>query len=358
MPADNEDTRPPKRPRTAEETLSEFLTTNAPSASDGHLNRDLNLTRHEDLWFDDGSVVLLARETGFRVFRSLLAVHSTVFADMFSKSSSSNAEMFEGCPVIHLSDSPEDVTHFLRVLFPTELSQQTRILDFHQISAIIRLAHKYNFPDLLDQTITLLQQHFTSDFDIWNDNPVQYASESIAVINLARLVGIPSLLPSAFYMCAALHGAILDGFEREDKSVEYLSQEDVKRCMNGWNKLVEASLALIVHIFSLTANPSRADACDRRIKCPVALHAMMGDAVAECMQSSVSALASWGPFIQHNFPRDVQLCENCKQAAVDRDYTARRRLWEELPAIFDIEVDGWPSSPGGGDGDNVVSATT
>lgn len=216
----------------------------------------------------------------------------------------------------------------------------------------------------------MLQQYFTSDFESWNVKPFRYPFEvqpqqSIAVINLARLVGIPSLLPSAFYMCTALHGAILDGFEREDKSVEYLSQEDVKRCMNAWNKLVEATLALVVHIFSLTANPSRADACDRGITCPVALHTVIGDAVEECMQSSVSALASWGPFIEHNFSRGVQLCESCKQAAVDRDYTARRRLWEELPAIFDIEVDGWPSSAGsgplpsegGGDGDNDVSPT-
>ena len=79
--------------------------------------------RSAEFWFEDGSVVLVAQNTGFRVYRALLARQSTVFANMFSSSAPSSEEMFEGCPVVHVSDSAEDVAHFLGVLLPA--SQRT-----------------------------------------------------------------------------------------------------------------------------------------------------------------------------------------------------------------------------------------
>ena len=74
---------------------------------------------HPEFWFDDGSIVLVAQDTGFRIYRSLLALQSTVFADMLVASTSSADELLEGCPVIPLVDSPHDLAHLLRVLLPT-----------------------------------------------------------------------------------------------------------------------------------------------------------------------------------------------------------------------------------------------
>ena len=71
-----------------------------------------------DIWFSDGNIVLVARETAFRIYRRLLAGQSTVFSDMFASSTSSPDETFDGCPVVHLSDSPHDLAHLLRVLLP------------------------------------------------------------------------------------------------------------------------------------------------------------------------------------------------------------------------------------------------
>ena len=77
-----------------------------------------NLNRHPEIWYEDGNLVLVARETAFRIYRGLIAAQSTVFSDLFASSTSSPDEMFEECPVIHLSDSPQDLTHLLRVLLP------------------------------------------------------------------------------------------------------------------------------------------------------------------------------------------------------------------------------------------------
>ena len=72
-----------------------------------------------EFWFEDGSIILVARNVGFRVFRSLLAAQSPVLADMFSNPSRKIEGSSEGCPVVHLSDSPEDLRHLLRILVPS-----------------------------------------------------------------------------------------------------------------------------------------------------------------------------------------------------------------------------------------------
>ncbi len=40
--------------------------------------------RDNELWFEDRTVILVARDVEFRVYKGLLADHSPVFRDMFS----------------------------------------------------------------------------------------------------------------------------------------------------------------------------------------------------------------------------------------------------------------------------------
>ncbi|KAI0742404.1 hypothetical protein C8Q80DRAFT_905340 [Daedaleopsis nitida] len=78
-----------------------------------------NSKRDDDFWFEDGNVVLVARDVGFRIYRGLLPTQSSVFADMFASSSPSNTELYDGCPIIHPSDPADDFRDFLRVLIPS-----------------------------------------------------------------------------------------------------------------------------------------------------------------------------------------------------------------------------------------------
>lgn len=77
------------------------------------------ITRHPDLWFDDGSVILIAEDTGFRVYRGVLARHSEVFRDTFQIPQSTAVDITEEyCLVVHLSDdSAEEITIMLNILF-------------------------------------------------------------------------------------------------------------------------------------------------------------------------------------------------------------------------------------------------
>lgn len=74
------------------------------------------LTR-SDIWHSDGSVVLQARDTQFRVHWSVLALHSSVFRGMQGLPQAVDQPSMDGCPVVELSDSVEDVEHLLRALY-------------------------------------------------------------------------------------------------------------------------------------------------------------------------------------------------------------------------------------------------
>lgn len=44
---------------------------------------DVARARDAEFWFEDGTIVLVARHVEFRVYKSILADHSPVFSDMF-----------------------------------------------------------------------------------------------------------------------------------------------------------------------------------------------------------------------------------------------------------------------------------
>ncbi len=77
-----------------------------------------NPQRDTDIWLEDGSVVLVASHAvAFRIYRSLLAHHATIFKDMFSLGHSDiDEETIDNVRVVHLSDPPEALRVFLLLL--------------------------------------------------------------------------------------------------------------------------------------------------------------------------------------------------------------------------------------------------
>ena len=80
---------------------------------------DPDLITRSKIWFDDGSVVIQAELTQFRVHRSMLSRHSSVFRDMFSvpQPPGDQESAVEGCSIVHLSDSPQDWENLLTLMY-------------------------------------------------------------------------------------------------------------------------------------------------------------------------------------------------------------------------------------------------
>ncbi|KAH8108867.1 hypothetical protein DFH11DRAFT_1516297 [Phellopilus nigrolimitatus] len=208
-------------------SISDHGFDSAPIASTSAPSRPCS-RRHPEFWFTDGSVVLAVGDTLFRVHKTFLARHSGVFRDMFSLpqplsdpagAAVGDTEGFEGnpgedldgCPVVRLHDAPEDVASLLYALYDgPKLGDNSRD-DFRVVSGILRLANKYMIDSLRAQALEHLSVAWPSTLEGWDAreeilggwcgciNQSRYYPNPVEVINLAREVHAPGLLPSAFY---------------------------------------------------------------------------------------------------------------------------------------------------------------
>ena len=98
--------------------MSDTIQTSSDSGhSDAETPKSIDPIR-SDIWYEDGSVILQAENTHFKVYRGVLSESSSVFKDMFliPQPLSLASELIEGCTVVHLSDSAQELEYVLRAL--------------------------------------------------------------------------------------------------------------------------------------------------------------------------------------------------------------------------------------------------
>ncbi|KAI1795311.1 hypothetical protein LXA43DRAFT_37645 [Ganoderma leucocontextum] len=293
--SDATDTRPAKRTRLSDDPSSSSSSSSSTSKS--------QFNRHAEFWFDDGNIVLVARSVAFRIYRGLLASQSTVFSDMFASSSSSADETFEGCPIVQLSESPQDLAHLLRVLLPkSRIHYQPTDADpvrhFDEVFALVRLAHKYHIQPVQDQALAALRLFdFTDDFNTYftgiankTRSLVSKKARAIGAVNLARLTDTPSMLPLALYRCAYLDSALLlEGWKRRDGTVEELSPADLRRCINGRVALSQEQSIMRYRLFD--DHPS--DECAHPGQCQEMLRSLQNFIMLSRDYMHFTALIDW-----------------------------------------------------------------
>jgi hypothetical protein len=72
-----------------------------------------------EIWYHDGSVILQAQSTQFRVHWGVLSQHSVFFCDMHWLPQLDPSEQLsvDGCPVIELQDTVKDIKYLLSALY-------------------------------------------------------------------------------------------------------------------------------------------------------------------------------------------------------------------------------------------------
>jgi hypothetical protein len=80
-------------------------------------------SRDEDLYFEDGNVIISTSSGGddliyFRVHKSVLSKQSVVFRDMFSLPSVSDVDtMYDGVPLVRVHDDAKELKQFLQGIY-------------------------------------------------------------------------------------------------------------------------------------------------------------------------------------------------------------------------------------------------
>lgn len=227
----------------------------------------IELTRHSDLWFEDGSIVCRAENVLFRVHMSQLSRHSVCFRDMFALSSSSHTaievpshqpgidtvdlNILDNCPVIFLHDKAEDVAHLFTALYDGPNFGNNDQDDFRIVSGVLRLSTKYIIDSLREKAIAHLSMAWPSTLKGWEareDIGRSYEMATgtssghlypspIEVITLAREVDAPCLLPAAFYdLCRYPLSQVFEPNEDEplySPTQQGLSAFDIQRLCLG-----------------------------------------------------------------------------------------------------------------------------
>ncbi|KAF7377619.1 BTB domain-containing protein [Mycena sanguinolenta] len=226
------------------------------------------LTR-SDIWHDDGSVVLLVESTLFRVHWGVICLHSTFFRDMRDLPQPADQPNIEGCPVIELHDSLEDVEHLLHALHNTLVFNKEK-LSFPFIAAMVRMGRKYDFKNLLEAAMQRLQEEHPVTLEKHETFLQRAIAESryiphtivdqpglvFDMLTLVRENNLFTLLPSAYFRAIFHHSKnqwhsyelqpMLQTFEtppaKRQRTEEELTRSDIWHDDGSVVLLVESTL--------------------------------------------------------------------------------------------------------------------
>ncbi|KIP07179.1 hypothetical protein PHLGIDRAFT_45454, partial [Phlebiopsis gigantea 11061_1 CR5-6] len=107
--------------------------------------------------------------TLFRVNKSLLAFNSPVFADMFTLPNTSTQELYDGAPIVRVTDTAEDLTAVCSALYDISSLSLPRFDPDAPIrlTGVMRLATKYQIDTIRRRVIEILDDSWPQTYDQW-----------------------------------------------------------------------------------------------------------------------------------------------------------------------------------------------
>ncbi|KAJ7782679.1 hypothetical protein B0H16DRAFT_1682116 [Mycena metata] len=302
-------------------------------------DKDASITR-SNIWYKDGSVVLQAQNTQFRVHWGLLSQNSSFFRDLEDLPQPPDQPTVDRCPVIELPDDEVDVEFVLKALYsPTFLCQTS--LPFAAVAAHIRLGRKYDFKELLDSAVGRLAfenptsfEEFEARFVAMGYIPTRitpspgFYFDTVTLLSENRLW---SLLPCACFRLVTMHNAaqLFDGLPRGDGTLASLSLVDLRRCVAGRERLFTKQFES-----GYTFGWRRAlqfDACANRASSG-RLCGHTRYALVETYSDGLSLPGS---------PEELSciykhLCSACCDQIKPASLAGFKKIWEELPDAFGV----------------------
>ncbi|KAF7299338.1 BTB domain-containing protein [Mycena indigotica] len=300
------------------------------------------ILRSKDFWFDDGNVILQVQSTQFRLSKSVLAMHSPVFRDMFSLPLPPEEPLVEGCPVVVLfGDTSEDWEYLLRAIFPKECFHDgaDSAPSVPDLCAVLRLSKKYDIAGFRKRCVKLLKTTFPSSLEQlddvvgfqWRGLSVKVDADTaevcVQIINLAREVGLYSVLPSAFY--TILHWQHGES-GRQDKHIANLEhKEDQFKYLKACNTIIRCYEATPLVWLSSQSGISW-DGCLHHLQCSAQRKALLLELLSAPDQV-LGFLDEW------NDEWDQKMCALCAEKAKPVYETTRIKCWEKLPEYFGLD---------------------
>ncbi|KAF7969822.1 hypothetical protein HWV62_28032 [Athelia sp. TMB] len=285
-----------------------------------------------DIWYEDGNVVLQAGGMQFKVFRGVLAECSSVFKDMFTfpQPSAADTEQVEGCPVIHLSDSAQEVKIVLQAICQRKYVNNGGKLPLDVIAAFLSLGRKYDIQKLRAEAQIKLYQQFPLTLEEKDKLPTDtfisidmLANHYMKLAVIARKEGILSILPDLLYRCCEIYSVehFIHGIIVDDSTYRLVAKDQIA-CLSA-----ERAISVAQSLTTWKWAYSDDERCFRPEQCIPARQKILQQLLPV---PEIEALVLWP------LERTAELCLFCRAGARVIHESGRTRFWEQLPDIFGL----------------------
>ncbi|KAJ7142088.1 hypothetical protein C8R43DRAFT_1109255 [Mycena crocata] len=308
--------------------------------------------RVQELWFQDGNLVIQAGKSLFRVYRGILATHSPVFEDMLSFPQPPDSELVDGCPLVRLPDASNEVAVFLKALLnPQFFLPFPAPTQYDTIAGCLRLSHKYGVDFLRRRALVHFSSAYTTLLSEWDVLPVDSAAPplppltswqnpsnpafNLHFIQLSREVDALWLLPLGFYRLSAalsysalgrdiFHGAIYNDIPAS------LSIQDQDTFLK--RHIIQCS-STTADIMRFLSHPVEIEGCTSSTLCLVKrLRAV--ESSREMLRANPSIpLDVWD---SGDWETLTDLCPICFRVLEKAHKHARVEFWDTLPEMYDL----------------------
>ncbi|KAJ7181324.1 hypothetical protein C8R43DRAFT_1170098 [Mycena crocata] len=292
-----------------------------------------NLVRSTDFWFEDGTIIVQVENTLYRLHRGLLASRSTVFRDTFSipQPEEESSTQIDGCPAVQLHDRAKDFTRFLTALHHYG-PPNCPVANFFELRSILLLSDKYDVPVLREAMISVLVDLYPTSLKTWSarqpGTPAGYKANIAAdfeALNLAVKMNIRPILPALMYEICTSEAYGINAIVFGYRSVKIQDLGYRKRCISAVPELARAQRRVLSYLEEPDSDCDEEEggACDAERIRWLAL---------ELEDENVDPLKDDNA----NVWDDFSLCSSCLSSAKMVYQDARQKLWDDLPAIFDL----------------------
>ncbi|KAI0784158.1 hypothetical protein C8Q75DRAFT_397623 [Abortiporus biennis] len=324
-----------------------------------------DLKRCPELWFDDGTIVIRAEDTLFRVYAGQLSRCSAVFKDTFSLPQpplgDDANEVYEGTPLVVLNDSAADMEAFLLAIFDVQccLKIEDNVVfdNICSFASILRISTKYEAAMIRSQVLRSCLKAFPYSWPtpkkscfflegyLFTTNRAMCNSGKIfAFANVARETESNLLLPFLLFLCCRFElPLILDGAISSGEHA-ILNPENMRSVLVGRRVLEHHALTdLATKLSSHNADlPGHDDNFSTGIHCKNQLSGLM------IARSSLARnlhfhdpLCPSPKYSSTDQAFRATMCNSCAKWADDTIELCKMDVWKELPIIFGLDC--WSS---------------
>lgn len=302
-------------------------------------------TIRSPIWFEDGNIVIQAEDIQYKMYKGLLATYSPFFKDVFGvpQPTADDAEAVEGCAVINLPESAEDVSYMLG--FILEPKSSTLLPSLASVVASLKMAHKYLIAALWDDAVARLRYEFPDRLENYQKTrtgtSVDHSYTRIRLLPLestqhlvevVREMGLQRILPALYlHIADKFNLDVLTEGGRTTGRLTGTSLETRITLLNGRAKLLGAYIAQL----RLAASEPSPRCLDSR-RCAVARAELRDIYFARAENANIRYLRFWDSEDISTDWSHSMMCPLCAEAMRATRKRGQQEVWNTLPLLFGL----------------------